>query len=101
MTNVFVFPCGSEIGLEVQRALGKSIHFTLIGGSSCQDHGRYAYTNYIGNMPYITAPDFIDKLNDIIRDECIEYIIPAHDSVLTFLAENRELVHADIVASIS
>jgi len=101
MTNVFVFPCGSEIGLEVQRALGKSIHFTLIGGSSSQDHGRYAYTNYIGNMPYITAPDFIDKLNDIIRDECIEYIIPAHDSVLTFLAENRELVHADIVASIS
>ncbi|MED7773485.1 ATP-grasp domain-containing protein [Aeromonas dhakensis] len=101
MTKVLVFPCGSEIGLEVQRALGKSVHFTLIGGSSCQDHGRYSYPNYIGDMPYVSEPGFIEKLNEIIIYEDIKYIIPAHDAVLTFLSENQEIVHADIVSSIS
>ncbi len=99
MTKVLVFPCGSEIGLEVQRALAQSIHFELIGGSSCQDHGQYAYTNYIGDMPYITDPDFIEKLNAIIKNEKIEYIIPAHDEVITFLAINRGVVDAEIVTS--
>jgi hypothetical protein len=35
--NVLVFPCGSEIGLEIHKSLSYSTHFTLVGGSSVDD----------------------------------------------------------------
>ena len=31
MKNVLVFPCGSEIGLEINRALSQSKHFKIFG----------------------------------------------------------------------
>jgi hypothetical protein len=43
--NVLVFPCGSEIGLEVYRSLKHSIHFNLIGANSVDDHGRVVFVN--------------------------------------------------------
>lgn len=52
--NVLVFPCGSEVGLEINKAL-KSIRFiNLYGGSSVSDHGSWEYEKYIQDMPYIT-----------------------------------------------
>ena len=44
--NILVFPCGSEIALELYRALVHSKHFNLIGASSVDDHGRFVYHNY-------------------------------------------------------
>ena len=52
--NILVFPCGSEIALEIYKSLKYSIHFNLIGASSVEDHGRFVYENYIGNLPYIS-----------------------------------------------
>ncbi len=34
MKNILVFPCGSEIALEVHRSLQYSTHFHLIGANS-------------------------------------------------------------------
>ena len=53
MKNVLVFPCGSEIGLEVNRALANSTHFKLYGGNSVDDHGKFVYKNYISGIPFI------------------------------------------------
>ena len=50
MKNVLVFPCGSEIGLEIHNALKYSKDFNLFGGSSVDDHGKYVYKNYIPNQ---------------------------------------------------
>ena len=44
--NILVFPCGSEIALEIYRSVNKSIHFNLIGASSVDDHGKFIYENY-------------------------------------------------------
>jgi hypothetical protein len=85
--NVLIFPCGSEIGLEIYRSLSHSTHFTLIGGSSVDDHGRFVYENYIGDMPTVDAADFIKQLNAIIAEREIRFIIPAHDSVVLALAK--------------
>lgn len=47
MINVLVFPCGSEIGLEVHNALKYDKHINLVGLSSVSSHGRVVYKNYI------------------------------------------------------
>jgi len=58
MKRVLVFPCGSEIGLEINKALGHSIHFELIGASSVpSNHGKFVYKNYIEGIPYIDDED--------------------------------------------
>lgn len=87
--NVLVFPCGSEIGLEIHKSLGSSIHFKLIGASSTDDHGSYIYENYVNGLPFIDDPSFIDKLNEIIDAYKIDFIFPAHDSVVLKLAQEK------------
>ena len=85
--NVLVFPCGSEIGLEVYRSLSQSIHFNLIGGSSTEDHGVYVYEDYISGLPFVDDDSFVADINKIIKEKKIDFIIPAHDSVVLKLAE--------------
>ena len=97
--NVLVFPCGSEIGLEVYRALKFSKDFHLIGGYSVSDHGEFVYEDYIDNIPFIDDERFIDKLNCIIREYGIDMIIPAHDSVVLKLAQYSDKIDAIIVSS--
>jgi hypothetical protein len=87
--NIFVFPCGSEIGLEVHKALNYSTHFNIIGGSSVDDHGKIVYKNYVDGLPFVGDPDFVKKINDIIKEHSIDFIIPAHDNVILRLAESR------------
>jgi hypothetical protein len=83
--RVLVYPCGTEIGLEIYRAVNKSIHFELIGGSSTYDHGRFVYENHIDGLPFITdnsSEEEIDKFNKILIEHKIDYIYPAMDGVL-------------------
>ncbi|MBE6139437.1 MAG: ATP-grasp domain-containing protein [Firmicutes bacterium] len=97
--NVLVFPCGSEIGLEVYRAINKNKDFVLYGGSSVNDHGRFVYQNYIENIPFVDDDEFINKINQIILEHKIDLIVPAHDSVVLKLSENSNKISAKIVTS--
>lgn len=95
--NILVFPCGSEIGLELHRSL-KDIRFvTLFGASSAEDHGRCVYKNYIGGIPYITDPAFVDSLNEVIDKYGIDFIFPALDSVMAALSLERDRLHASLL----
>ena len=97
--NVLVFPCGSEVGLEINKAL-KSIRFiNLYGGSSVSDHGCWEYEKYIQDMPYVTDEKFVEKLNDILDKYKIDYIFPALDSVVLKLSEVRKDLHAIVLTS--
>lgn len=97
--NILVFPCGSEIGLEVNRALSDSAHFTLFGGSSIDDHGKYVYNNYIANIPFVESLNFVDEINKIIEKYSIDFIIPAHDSVVLKMSESQDILNAEVVTS--
>ncbi len=99
MKNVLIFPCGSEIGLEINRALAHSIHFNLYGGSSVDDHGKFVFKNYIGGIPYIEEPNFIDELNKIILENLIDFVIPADDSVVLKMAEHQSKIKATVITS--
>lgn len=99
MINVAVFPAGTEIGLEINRALRYSTHINLFGLSSMRDHARCVYKNYSENIPNYTDNNFIDKLNNFIENNQIDYIYPAHDDVQLFLTENALLIKAEIITS--
>lgn len=85
--KVLVFPCGSEIGLEIHNALKFSTHVELVGGSSVSDHGRFVYERYIEGIPFVDNTDFIETINKIIDKHQIDAIYPAHDSVVLRLAK--------------
>lgn len=99
--NVLVFPCGSEIGLEIHKSLQYSTHFTVFGGSSVDDHGLFVYKNYIPDMPFFDAPDFIEKLNKLVAEHKIDFIMPAHDDVVVVLAQAKAAgkLQAEVVTS--
>jgi hypothetical protein len=88
--KVLVFPCGSEIGLELCRSLKNLKEIELYGGSSEPDHGHYVYSRYLGGLPFVGDPDFVDRINAAVRQYGIDYVFPAHDSVVLSLATAQD-----------
>lgn len=97
--KVLVFPCGSEIALEIHRSLINSIHFELIGANSVPDHGRFVFENYIGDVPFVTDNAFIPTIKEIVQREHIDFIYPAMDSVIAKLKENEAELGCEVIAS--
>ncbi len=95
--RILVFPCGSEIGLELHRSL-KDIRFIdLYGGSSVEDHGCVVYKNYIGGIPFVNDAAFIEQMNRCIDENQIDFIFPAMDNVLAALSSHRDDLHAKLL----
>jgi hypothetical protein len=99
--NVLIFPSGSEIGMEIFESLKYNIHFTLFGMTSRDDHSRYLYDDehlLMGDYN-IQSNSFIKALENIILSYNIKYIFPTHDTVVEFLAINREKLSATVIGS--
>lgn len=85
--NVLVFPCGSENAGEIAQSLRYSLHVNrLIGASSCEDHGRLHFADYIGDVPYISAPEFDTYFAALLEQHQVDVIFATHDSVCEKLA---------------
>src|SRR5665213_4206811 len=97
--NILVFPCGSEIALEIFRSLKYSTHFNLIGGSSTDDHGKYIYEDYIGGIPYITDENFIPVMKKIADDRNIDAIYPTMDAVIVELKKHEEELGCKVISA--
>ena len=97
--NILVFPCGSEIALEIHRSLKYSRHFKLFGANSVEDHGRFIFENYIDDVPYFNNKDFVSSINKIIEDYKIDAIYPAMDSVIAKLSEIKDQINCKIIGS--
>lgn len=97
--NILVFPCGSEIGLEIHRSLKYSTHINLFGASSFDDHGKYVYQNYISGLPFFDHPEFIRYLKKVIVKHQIDAIYPSMDSVVTKLAIHEEELGCKVIGS--
>lgn len=97
--NILVFPCGSEIALELHRSLKYSRHIQLFGANSSDDHGKFIYENYIGDLPFFDEPEFISKLNSIIIEKKIDAIYPAMDSIMAKLSAFEKEIHCKVIGS--
>lgn len=99
MPNILVFPCGSEIGLEVYRSLNHDPSFNLLGASTYPDHGRFVYDNYVESVPHFDDPKFIDEIRRVVHQYEIDFIIPGHDGALLRLAQHQMQLNAQVVTS--
>lgn len=96
--NVLVFPCGSEIGLEVYRSLKNSAHFHLVGASSVDDHGKFVFEDYVGDLPFMTDESFIARMQEVVSEYKIDAIYPAVDVAITYLKQHEAELGCRVVA---
>ena len=54
----------------------------MVGASSISDHGEYVFKTYIPNIPFVEDAAFIPALQKVCDDYKIDFIFPAHDSVV-------------------
>src|SRR5579871_3914823 len=101
MVNVLVFPCGSEIGLEIQRAFVGIKDVKLIGASSVPDHGRFVFEHYHEGLPAVDDAAFLTELAVLVKKKRIDFIFPAHDSVVLKLAEQQSAVGCQVIGSLA
>ena len=96
--NILVFPCGSEIGLDIYNSIKYSTHFHLIGASSTADHGQFVYTDYISGLPFL-GMDLIPYLVKIVKERQVDAIYPTMDSVITLLKEHEAELGCPVISS--
>lgn len=97
--NILVFPCGSEVALEVHRSMVHSAHFRLVGGSSVADHGRFVFENYIDGLPFLGDAAFLEQMRQVVVRERIDAIYPALDPVIDVLKRNEAALGCRVVGS--
>ena len=97
--KILVFPCGSEIGLEIHRSLKFSAHIELFGANSVNDHGKFIYENYFGDLPFIDDENFIPSLSKLVKANNIDAIYPAMDKVIWKLKLHENDLGCKIIAS--
>jgi hypothetical protein len=97
--NILVFPCGSEVGLEIYRSISYSRHLNIFGASSVDDHGKFVYKNYIGGLPFINSAQIIPQLKKIIVKFKIDAIYPTMDMVIWKLKKHETELDCKVIAS--
>lgn len=95
--NVLIFPCGKENALELHQSLRYNVNVKVFGASSVTDHGALVYENFFGEVPFISESNFIEKFNELIAENNIDIVIPTHDTVTLFFAENKAKINSIIV----
>ena len=83
--RVLVFPAGTEVGLEIGRALERSLNVRLHGAGSRDDHGALAFARY-ATLPSIADPDFDARFAALLARWEIELVFASHDDVQEYLA---------------
>lgn len=97
--RVLVFPGGTEIGLEINRALRYARNITLFSaGSNVSNHAPYVFENHF-IIPSIHEKGWVDALNKILFQNGIDFIYPAYDDVLLALKEFEDQIRARVVTS--
>lgn len=98
--RVLIFPCGTEIGLEIHRSLSHSTHVEVYGANSIEpNHGAFVFKQYVGRLPLVYDPLFIPELKDCILKHEIDFVYPAHDDVALALSRHEAELGCAVIGS--
>src|SRR5690606_13947380 len=67
------------------------------GCSSVDDHGRFVYSDYIGDIPFIDSADCISRIADIVQSRNIDIVYPTMDKVCTILKSLESSIGCSVV----
>jgi carbamoyl-phosphate synthase large subunit len=97
--NILVLPAGTEIGLEIHRALAACKDITLFGANtSIPNHAPFVFERF-ATLPSIHEKNWVGALNKVLRKWRIDYIYPAYDDVLLALKNHERRLAAPVIAS--
>jgi len=97
MIRVAVFPSGSEVAIEVSRALSSSRDVILFGIGSIADYGDAAFVDNYSEMPMYNESNFIEAMASYVADNKIDFIIPGMDEVGYTLKKAEATVGCEVV----
>ena len=95
--NILIFPAEGSNAIELHDALSTCVNINVYGASSIERHGKYVFEKYISNLPLISEVNFIEKFNTLLDEYSIDFVFPTHDTVVLFLAQNKDKIHAQII----
>lgn len=100
-TNILIFPASGENSFNIYNALKYNLHFNVFGVTNKHDHTEYVFDNdkLIIDDFYIYGEDFFNKVNSLIQEKNIKFIIPTHDEIALFLMKNKDKINAVICCS--
>lgn len=97
--RVLVINCGMMVSTYINVALKNNSEYEIWGASTYKNHGFYTYKNYIDDIPNMSESNFIEVLNQKIKEYNFKFIIAPHEDLILFLQENKEKINATIVSS--
>ncbi len=97
MSNILIFPGGTENGLEIKRSLENKKNIDIFSvADSLEDNSFFYYDNsYL--LPNVSKRSCIDELNDLIIKCSIDFIFPANSLIIDFLVKYRDQVKCQIL----
>ena len=87
--NVLIFPGGTGIGLEMWKSLRYAKEVRLFGASSIPSFHEQIFERAF-SLPSVTEDGWLEAFNELVRAEKIDFVLPAHDTVLLALAEAQD-----------
>jgi carbamoyl-phosphate synthase large subunit len=97
--NVLVFPCGTEIGLEIHRSLSNCKEVKLFGCASIDNHhGELVFECY-RQVKSVKNDCFLEEFNALLQEWNIDFIFPANPVVIDYLNFNRKYLVAKLLLS--
>lgn len=102
MKKVLVYPCGTEIALEIHRSLRYAKGYELIGGIDNYDHGQFVFRKCIKGLPMIrdnSGYDEIMKFESAVKNYGVDFIYPAMDAVIAVFAKFRNAFRETLIVS--
>lgn len=99
--KVLIFPAGAENAIEIYEALRFNVNIEVYGASGKADHASFIYPKdrYIEGDFYINKEKFIDDFNSMLVEYGIEVVIPTHDTIAMFLAQNKARLQAKVLTA--
>ena len=74
------------MGLEIHHSLEKVSDVEVWGCTSVPDHSRFVYDKLVQVEETVSHPNFVRRLEEVVRDNGIDCVLPANDLVCAKLA---------------
>lgn len=89
MPKVMVFPCGSQVALEIRNSLIRQKNISLIGCSSKPDKSGCLFDDFVVGGKNVFERGFVKSIADIVETKSIDVIYAANDDAQLALSKSK------------